>query len=535
MLKWTLVGLAILVALVLGALLALPFLLDTPAIQTYAAQAASHALGRPVKFNTLSISALPLPTVKLRGLQVAEDPSFGPGPFITVSEGRMRIRIRPLLQGRVELADLTLKEPRIHVVEDAAGRLNVATLGGGAAPPAPAGPPRVGSGRPAAAAAGAVLISRVRIVNGAIDYQKAGTQSVQFTLDAIDVTVTQASAGEALRVSGSAQAQPGNVKLSIAEATVSVAPGRAFGDAQLKATVDVETRDVAPAAAMFVPTPSVSGPLKGRIQVSGTASRLTGTGAIGFDRLTVSAQQPGCPEPKRRSLTLDDVRVPLLYAPTQLESQAVQSKVAKGTVSFRLTVALGPPRVATLRDITAKGVQLEPVLVDYLCQRNAVTGPLDLTGEATLHLLNALPSLNGSGRVHIGAGRVIGPDLLKALGQALSLTDVVSGVLEGGRRGNRPAAGSPLNFDSVTASYTITNGVARTEDLVYQARDLRLTGAGTYGLVDGRTAMDVLVTQGGNRVKARVAGGPGALTIVPTDVRIKEPKDLRKTLDRLLR
>jgi AsmA protein len=534
MLKWTLVGLAVLVALVLGALLALPLLLDTPAIQTYASQAASHALGRPVKFNALSISALPLPSVKLRGLQVAEDPAFGPGPFITVSESRMRIRIRPLLQGRVELADLTLEEPRIHVVEDAAGRLNVATLGGGA-PPAPAGPPRVGAGRPAAAAAGAVLLSRVRIVKGAIDYQKAGATSAQFTLDAIDVTVTQAVAGEALRVSGSAQAQPGNVKLTIAEATVSVAPGRPFGDAQLKAAVDIESRDIGPAAAMFVPTPGVSGPLKGRILVAGTAARLTGSGTVGFDRLTLSAQQPHCLEPKRRSLTLDDVQVPLLYTPAQLESQAVQSKVAKGTVAFRLTVALGPPRVATLRDITVKGMQLEPVLVDYLCQRNAVTGPLDLTGEANLPLEAPLPRLNGSGRVHIGAGRVIGPDLLHALGQALALTDLVSGALDGGRRGSRPAPGSPLNFDSITASYTITNGVARTEDLVYQARDLRLTGAGTYGLVDGRTAMDVMVTQGGNRVKARVAGGPGALTIVPTDVRIKEPKDLRKTLDRLLR
>ena len=534
MLKWALVGLGVVVVLVLGALLALPLLLDTPAVQTYAAQAASHALGRPVKFQGLSISALPLPTVKLRGLQVAEDPSFGPGPFITVTEGRMRIRIRPLLQGRVELADLTLEEPRIHVVEDAAGRLNVATLGGGA-PPAPTGPPRVGASRPGVAAAGAVLLSRVRIVKGAIDYQKAGAKSAQFTLDAIDVTVTQAAAGEALRISGSAQAQPGNVKLTIAEATVSVAPGRALGDGQVKATVDIESRDVAPAAALFVPTPSVSGPLKGRVQVSGTVARLTATGAVAFERLTVSAQQPHCLEPKRRTLTLDDVRVPLLYTPAQLESQAVQSKVAKGTVSFRLTVAPGPPRVATLRDITVKGMQLEPVLVDYLCQRNAVTGPLDLTGEASLRLPDALPSLNGSGQVHIGAGRVIGPDLLHALGQALALTDLVSGTLEAGRRGSRPAAGSPLSFDSITASYTITNGVARTEDLVYQARDLRLTGAGTYGLVDGRTAMDVLVTQGGNRVKARVAGGPGALTIVPTDVRIKESKDLKKALDRLLR
>ncbi len=86
-----------------------------------------------------------------------------------------------------------------------------------------------------------MLLSRVRIVKGAIDYQKAGAKSAQFTLDAIDVTVTQAVAGEALRVSGSAQAQPGNVKLTIAEATVSAAPGRAFGDAQIKATVDMET------------------------------------------------------------------------------------------------------------------------------------------------------------------------------------------------------------------------------------------------------------------------------------------------------
>jgi len=362
-----------------------------------------------------------------------------------------------------------------------------------------------------------------------------GATTAEFSLDAIDVTVTQAGAGEALRVSGSAQAQPGNVKLTIAEGTVSAPPGRAFGDAQIKATVDVETRDVAPAAALFVPTPGVSGPLKGRLQISGTAARLTANGAVGFDRLTVSAQQPHCPEPKRRSLTLDDIRVPLLYTPAQLESQAVQSKVAKGTVSFRLIVALGPPRVATLRDIAVKGVQLEPVLVDYLCQRNAVTGPLDLSGEASLRLPETLATLNGSGRLHIGAGRVIGPDLLNALGQALALTDLVSGALEGARRGSRPAPGSPLSFDSITASYTITNGVARTEDLIFQARDLRLTGAGTYGLVDGRTAMDVLVIQGGNRVKARVAGGPGALTIVPTDVRIKEPKDLRKTLDRLLR
>ncbi len=181
-----------------------------------------------------------------------------------------------------------------------------------------------------------------------------------------------------------------------------------------------------------------------------------------------------------------------------------------------------------------KGVQLEPVLVDYLCQHNAVTGPLDLTGEMSLRLPEALPTLAGSGRLSIGAGRVVGPDLLKAVGQALALTDLVGSTLTPGGRGGSGAK-SPLSFDSITATYTISNGVVRTDDLVYVARDVRVTGAGTYGLVDGRTAMDVTVNQGTNRVKARVAGGPGALSIVPTDVRLKEPKDLRKAIDRLLR
>lgn len=537
MLKWLLIGLIALVVLVAGALLAVPLLLDTPAMQAYISQAAGHALGRPVKWSRLSISALPLPGVRLRGLQVAEDPAFGPGPFVTVTEGRMRIRLRPLLQGRVELADLTLEEPRIHVVEDAAGRLNVASLGGAA--PSAGAAPRTGGGRLGAPMAGAVVLSKVRIVNGAVDYRKAGgpkadEKGVEITLDRINVTVTQAGAGETLHARGDAQAQPGGLKLTIPEATVTLGPGRSMAEAQVKATVDVEAGDVGPAARAFVPSPTVSGPLKGRVQISGTTGRLTATGAIGFDRLTVSEHQPRCPEPRQRSLTLEEVRVPLLYAPPQLESRLVQGKVAKGTVTFRLLVALGPPRVATLRDITVKGVQLEPILVDYLCERNAVTGPLDLTGEASVRPPDTLPTLNGSGRLHIGAGRVVGPDLLNAVSQALALTDLVAGTLDPRRR-SRPTADSPLNFDSITATYKITNGVVRTDDLLYHARDVQVAGAGTYGLVDGRTAMDVTVTQGENRVKARLAGTPGALTVVPTDVRLKEPKGLRKTLEKLLR
>jgi hypothetical protein len=526
MLKWSLVGLLVVTVVVVGSVLALPWLIDTPAIQAYLQEAASHALGRPVKFTSLSVTALPLPTVRLRGLQVAEDPAFGAAPFMTVAEGRMRIRLWSLFQGRVDLANLRLDEPRIHVVANAAGRLNISTLGGSAGP-GPAAPPRVGKGRPAAPPAAAVPLTRIRIVNGAVDYDKPGGR---FTVDRINVTMTQS--GGALRAAGNAQG-PSGLKFAIADATVTLASGRPVADAQTKATIDVETRDVSAAAAALGLGSGVSGPLKGRLEVTGTMNRITAGGTLSFDRLTLSRRDPRCRGARSGTLTLDEVRMPLLYAPPQLESRSVQTKVSKGTATFRLTVAPGPPRVATLRDITVKDMQLEPVLVDYLCQRNAVTGPLDLTGESSLQLPGMLPTMSGSGRLTVGPGRVVGPDLPTALSQALALTDLVSRTLD--PKTGRPGPDSPLSFDSITASYTISDGVAHTADLVYVARDIRVTGAGTYALADGRTAMDVTVAQGPNRVKARLTGAAGSLTIVPTDVRVKEPKDLRKALDRLLR
>ncbi|HKZ05942.1 MAG TPA: AsmA family protein, partial [Methylomirabilota bacterium] len=125
--KWILIAAGALVLLLAGALVALPWLVDVPRVQAYIAQAASQALGRPVRFAAVSVSALPRPSVRLKGLQVAEDPRFGHQPFLLVEEGTFRLRLRPLLSGRVELTDLTLEKMRVEIIDDG-GRLNVASL-----------------------------------------------------------------------------------------------------------------------------------------------------------------------------------------------------------------------------------------------------------------------------------------------------------------------------------------------------------------------------------------------------------------------
>jgi AsmA protein len=528
MLKWLAIIVGALVLLVVAAALALPFVLDTPALQAYVSQAATQALGRPVKFVSLSISVLPLPSVRLRGLQVAEDPAFGAGPFLTVGEGRIGIRLWPLFSGRVEMADLTLEEPRIALVEDAAGHWNLATLGAAAA----GGSARTGGGK-SGSAAGAVLLGRVNIVNGAVQYYRHGAKGGDVRLERINLTVSQAALGEGLHASGTAVGQPGAVRLKISDASLSAAGAHSFTEAPLKVSIDVEAQDVAALAGALVSAPAVAGTMKGRLEVKGTPARPAANGLFTFERLTLSEERARCAAPQRRQLVLDDLRVPVSLTPAVVDSAPVQARVARGTVSARASVALGAGPLVTVKEINVKGLELGPVLVDYLCDPFAVSGPLDLTGEASLRTADPWRTLNGAGHLRIGPGKVVGAELLGLINSVVGLADEVTAALRSGRP---PRLRDPsVNFDSITGTYTITNGVVRTEDLLYQAGRTQVAAAGTYGLADGRVAMDVTLTEGSNQIKGKISGAGGSLRVVPTGVKLQDTKKLKKLLDQILR
>jgi AsmA protein len=127
-LKWLGILVAAIVVLTIVAALALPRLIDTPRVQAMIANGAAQAVGRPVKFESLSVSIFPLPSIELHKLEVAEDPQFGTAPFLTLETGRVYLKLRPLLTGRVEFGDVTLERPRIALIQNAEGRLNVASL-----------------------------------------------------------------------------------------------------------------------------------------------------------------------------------------------------------------------------------------------------------------------------------------------------------------------------------------------------------------------------------------------------------------------
>lgn len=528
MLKWALVGLAVVVVLVGAAFAALPWLLNTPAFQAWVAHSASQALGRPVRFGSLSISPFPLPTVKLRGLQVAEDPAFGAGPFVTVGQGRIGMRLTPLFSGRVELSALTLDAPRIALVEDARGRWNWASLG--APTSGPGTPSRVG-GRIGIASSSALALSRVEIVGGTMSYRKVGVIDSALTLEQVNLTLKQPAPGGALLLSGDALVQPGDIQLKLGDASLTPAAARSFADMALKAAVEVAVTDVGPLGSKLVLSPAMAGALKGRLRVSGTPTQPVASGNLEIPRLTLSEQRSQC-EPRRRELELTDLRAPIAYAGASVDSAPIEAKVAHGTVSLQLGILTGSAPAVTVKNINVKGVELGPVLVDFFCQAYAVTGPMDLVGEARFSPADPWRTVNGSGRLRVGRGKVMGREVVTLVREVLALVGAAAAVRTPEQRA-RPAA--PLDFDSITATYTIANGVARTKDLLYQAPDVQVAAAGTVALPDGRVDMKVSLKQGPNEIDGVITGTAAALHVVPTGVRVPDAQGIKKFLDRILR
>jgi uncharacterized protein involved in outer membrane biogenesis len=517
LLKWIIAVAAAVVLLVIAAVVALPRLIDVPRVQALVATNASHALGRPVRFASMSVSLFPLPGVTLHQLEIADDPQFGTAPFLTLDTGRLRLRLRPLLTGRVEFAELVLAKPVITVIRDAGGRLNVASLGTSAEPRPPARSGRTASGT---AAGGAMALpGSVKITDGVVVYSARGQGGAasRYRVEHLDLALE--SGVPQIAFKGSARVTPGDVALKISDGVVSVNASHTLAEAPVRATVTVDSADVSPlVAAAAGPATGIAGALKGTLAVAGTVSAPSASGDIKLTKLLVTRTNPQCPEPKRRTFAIPSVGLNAAWRDGRLTAQPLQAELTKGAVTGRLAVDVERGMRVQLDDLAVKALPLESLLVDFLCQGYAVTGPLDLTGALGFTAARPLETLSGPGSLKIGAGKIVGAQALALIGNVVRVGGTVSSLLNADLPPSR--FDSPVEFDSITGTYRITNGVASTRDLLYTSRAMKVTVAGDYALASGAMNLDMVVNHGRGEVRAKVTGTAAApsIRVVPASV-----------------
>jgi AsmA-like protein len=540
-LRWTLGIVAVLVILLGVALAAVPYLVDTPRVQALIATNASQALGRPVHFASLSIAVLPLPAVELHGLEVAEDPRFGKEPFLKLDTGRIRLKLGPLLAGRVELGEFLLKKPVISVIQQPDGRLNIATLGATREARAQSRTPRGGvpggEGGEGPGAGGMLVGSSVKIEDGVVIYVAQGTSGppARYRVEGLDLKLD--GGGSALGFKGDATVKPGDLALKITDGTIGVGGARTLSEAPVRAKLAIESKDITELAAVAAgPAAAIGGGLKGTLALAGTVGAPTAAGDVDLAKLSVTQTHPSCPEPKRRTLTIPTVKMNAAWQDNRFLGRPLNASLGDGTITSQLLVTLDRGVRVQMNDLGIKALPLEKVLVDFLCQGYAVTGPLDLTGALSFSPSDIWNTISGPGQLRIGAGKVVGPQALALLGNVVRVGGALSALLSP----DMPASAfdSPLEFDSITGTYQLTNGVFSTRDLLYTSRAMKVGIAGEYGLATGRMNLDMAIRTGRGEMKATVTGtsaSPSIRVVPSTILRDVEPDKVQKGLGDLLK
>lgn len=145
------VGAGVVAVLILAALGYATYLVhsfDTPEFKKEVLDRARVAVGSDVQVKDMSISVLRGAT--LRGVTIANPAGF-PGPILTAESFSLRHRLLPLLRGRFEVEQLSLRKPVLTLAANARGTWNYERLGPAgtaAAKSAPATAPAPSGGAP---------------------------------------------------------------------------------------------------------------------------------------------------------------------------------------------------------------------------------------------------------------------------------------------------------------------------------------------------------------------------------------------------
>ena len=199
----------IVLAVVIVVLIVLPFVVPVNQFRPTIENEASAAIGRKVQLGNLSFSLL-RGSVSAEDLSIADDPKFSSSPFLTAKALRVGVEIMPLIFSKtLNVTGITIDEPQVTLLKDAAGNWNYSTFGSssksGAKPVAEKTP--ASSSAPPNLTIKELELKDGKLIVGSTTSQKRTTYSIDVT--ARDVSMTSKFP---VKVTGSG---PGGGKLDL--------------------------------------------------------------------------------------------------------------------------------------------------------------------------------------------------------------------------------------------------------------------------------------------------------------------------------
>jgi AsmA protein len=277
---------AIIVAVFVVILLALPFLINVNSFRPKIESEASSALGRQVTLGNLSLSIFS-GSVEANNIAIADDPAFSKSPFVTAQSLKIGVELIPLIFSKqLNVTEIILEQPQISLLRAANGTWNYSSLGGASAKKAEA--PKAGEPAPPN-----LSVGKLNVKNGKLMVGKANSSAQPKVYDKVDITVTNFSATSQFPFKLTADLPGGgNADISGKAGPINAADA---SKTPFEAAVKVNHMDIA-ASGLMDPATGIAGlaNFDGTLTSSGSQAKAIGT----FTGTKLKLSPKGTPAPK---------------------------------------------------------------------------------------------------------------------------------------------------------------------------------------------------------------------------------------------
>jgi uncharacterized protein involved in outer membrane biogenesis len=524
--KKVVIGFCLIIALLIVAVLLLPFLIDLNNYKDRYQPMIEEALNRKIVLNDLRLTIIPRIGVRIAGFTVMDDPAFSRTPFASLTSLDIGIKLMPLLTGRVEVEEITLKEPVITVIKNQHGALNVSTIGKQGppserpkeAPPSPPteeGPLRV---------LAMLAVDRVAIEHGRLAYHDQSSQKpTEYTVQDLNALLQSVRLGDMPRLHVDAVVQPYNIPLTIegvigplvetldlktidlalamGKITATITGSAVNGHASLTIASPIinttylpivlplakpiEIRDLHIEAEADYPAKPNTPPLEAAtvkvlrfaVVLGNSVMNVNGHILDGEARLmalapTINTGDLPIVLPLRNPVEVKDVKLSAGMKGQHATVDNLSLNVFGGQLLSQAGLTLGSSSPPFDGKINLEHVQLAPVveaLMDKLTVSGTANAHITLQGRG-FSKMDLMSGLDGNGSFAVKDGKIEGVNLLQ---EAVALLKAAGIALD---------TTKATVFSTIEGNFGLKQGVIHVERFLMDSHDFQATGAGAIGL-----------------------------------------------------
>jgi AsmA protein len=443
------IGILLVVVAVVGIILALPFLIDLNKYQDRYKPLIEDALNRKVQLQDIQLTMWPRIGARVAGFAVLDDPAFGSSPFTSLRSLDVGVKLMPLLSGKIEVEEITLRDPVITIIKNKNGILNVSTIGrtGVALPTAPSRAPIPSTEGPLKILA-LLAVDQVSIVGGTLSYRDLSSpKPAEYVLQNLELLLQSVRLGQTPRLHVSTLVQPFNLPVTL---------DGTFGP--LKETTDIDAIHL-------------------QLTVEKTVFTITGS-TVGHDaKVNVSSPAINTENfpmalPLQKPVELKSLEIAAAVKGQEANLSHLSFQLFDGQVTAQGSFTSGSDSPPFTSKATIQGLQLGPALDAVATTQVSISG----TAGADLALQGrgfAMPdltkTLEGTSHVAVKDGKIEGVNLLQ---EAISILRVAGISLDDAKA---------TVFSTLETDLAIKEGIITVQRLLLDSHDFQATGKGTIG------------------------------------------------------